>query len=267
MSLHCSSLTFTREGRHILRDISFSVRRGELCAILGRNGSGKTTLLSCLCGLERPDSGSVTVGDKDILGGDRASIARTVSLVPQEHVDIFPFSVLDVVVMGRTAYLGLTGKPGKQDYVDAMTVLERLGASHIAGRSFNRISGGERQAALLARALLQTREALLMDEPTNHLDFNNQYTLLSRIRALCQSRGTRVVATLHDPNLARLFADHVVMLRDGGILTQGPPAEVMTADTVSRLYETPTRKVVTEDGLELFLPEQTWAAPQQNAPR
>ncbi|NJB68542.1 iron complex transport system ATP-binding protein [Desulfobaculum xiamenense] len=267
MSLICESLGFAYNGRPILADISFRVERGELCAVLGRNGSGKSTLLACLCGLERPRSGRVTINGLDITRADRASVARTVSLVPQEHVDIFPFPVLDVVVMGRTAHLGLSGRPTPEDYEAAMDVLRTLNAAHLATRNFNRISGGERQTALLARALLQTREALLMDEPTNHLDFNNQHTLLARIRELCRQRGTRVVATLHDPNVARLFADHVIMLRDGHIIAQGPPSEVMTEDSVSRLYETPTRRITTAEGMELFLPEMAWEAAVGNGTR
>lgn len=261
MSLVCSNLSFSYGSKQILNDVSFQVKRGQFCAILGRNGSGKSTLLSCLCGLLPTDSGSVSVAGQDMLSAGRESVARMMSLVPQEHGEIFPFSVLDVVVMGRTAYLGAMSRPSETDYAAAGDILKKLSADHLAHRNFNRISGGERQCVLLARALLQTRETLLMDEPTNHLDFNNQYSLLSRIRTLCRERGTRVVATLHDPNLARIFADTVVMLKKGTVIAQGPCSEVMRPCALSDLYETPTRRITTREGLELFLPEKALEAP------
>lgn len=255
MSLTCTGVNFFYGSEKILSDVSFEVSRGSFCALLGRNGSGKTTLLHCLNGLLKPQAGQIEVAGLNISRADRRTIARKVSLVPQEHSDIFPFSVLDVVVMGRTAHLGFAQRPGKADYEEARHVLDLLKVSDLARRSFNRISGGERQIALLARALLQSSETLLLDEPTNHLDFKNQYIFLDKIKSFCRDRGTRVIAAMHDPNMARLFADQVVMLKAGQILFDGPSAKTMTAPNVTRLYGIETRRIDLPFGASQFLPE------------
>jgi iron complex transport system ATP-binding protein len=254
VSLVCRHLHFAYNGNPVLTDVNLEIGRGEFCALLGRNGSGKTTLIYCLAGLLRPQRGTVAIDALDLLRTPRATVARQVSLVPQEHTAIFPFRVIDVVVMGRTAALGFLQRPGPDDYREARRVLAELEAEPLAERNFNRISGGERRIALLARAILQAQDTLLLDEPTNHLDFNNQYRLLEIIKGLCEKKGTRVVASLHDPNLAARFADTVVMLCEGRVLAGGKAGLVMTAPMVSRLYETAARRVETQDGLAFFIP-------------
>jgi len=254
MSLVCRNLHFAYNGHPVLHAVDLEVRQGEFCVLLGRNGSGKTTLIYCLSGLLRPQTGTVLLDGLDLARAARADIARRVSLVPQEHADIFPFRVLDVVVMGRTATLGFAQRPGPEEYRAARRVLAELEAEALAERGFNRISGGERRIALLARAMLQSEGTLLLDEPTNHLDFNNKYRLLEKIKGLCREKGTRVVASLHDPNLAVRFADSVIMLAGGRVLAAGEARRVMTAPMVSQLYQTPTRRIVTEAGGILFVP-------------
>ena len=254
MSLVCRDLHFTYNGNPVLTAVDLEVGKGEFCVLLGRNGSGKTTLIYCLAGLLRPQRGTVAIDNLDLSATPRAEIARRVSLVPQEHTAIFPFRVLDVVVMGRTAALGFMQRPGLEDYLAARRVLAELEAVSLAQRNFNRISGGERRIALLARAILQSQDTLLLDEPTNHLDFNNQYRLLDKIKRLCREKGTRVVASLHDPNLAARFADTVVMLSEGRVLAGGAVGSVMTAPMVSRLYQTATRRIEMDDGSALFVP-------------
>mgnify|MGYP000457019023 CR=1 FL=1 len=257
MSLVCRNLHFSYNGNAILRDVDLDVENGEFCVLLGRNGSGKTTLIYCLAGLLRLQAGSVSIDGLDLTEASRKEIAQRVSLVPQEHADIFPFRVLDVVVMGRTATLGFSQRPGPADYQAAREVLAELEAEALAERNFNRISGGERRIALLARAILQAEGTLFLDEPTNHLDFNNKYRLLAKIKRLCSEKGTRVVASLHDPNLAAQFADTVVMLSGGRVIARGDVHTVMTAETVSRLYRTPTRRMATDDGEMIFIPSTT----------
>lgn len=254
MSLVCRNLHFAYSGKPILTAVDLNVAKGEFCVLLGRNGSGKTTLIYCLAGLLGPQKGSVTIDGLQLAGASRAEIAQRVSLVPQEHADIFPFRVLDVVVMGRTATFGFAQRPGPEDYRAAHRVLTELEAEPLAQRNFNRISGGERRIALLARAILQAEGTLLLDEPTNHLDFNNKYRLLEKIKGLCLEKGTRVVASLHDPNLAARFADTVLMLSGGRVLAAGKVHETMTARMVSRLYNTPTRRLETDTGQALFIP-------------
>lgn len=254
MSLVCRHLHFAYNGAPVLSAVDLEVQAGEFRVLLGRNGSGKTTLIYCLAGLLRPQQGTVTIDGLDLASAPRADIAQRVSLVPQEHADIFPFRVLDVVVMGRTATFRFAQRPGPEDYLAARQVLAELEAEVLAERNFNRISGGERRIALLARAILQAQNTMLLDEPTNHLDFNNQYRMLKIIKRLCRDKRTRVVASMHDPNLTARFADTVTMLSHGRVLASGPTDTVMTAQMVGRLYQTPTSRVDVKGGTVLFVP-------------
>ena len=254
MSIVCRDLHFAYNGNPILSAVDLEVREGEFCVLLGRNGSGKTTLIYCLAGLLKPQQGSVAIDSLELAGATRGDVAQRVSLVPQEHADMFPFRVLDVVVMGRTATFRFAQRPGPEDYQAAYQALVELEAQNLAGRNFNRISGGERRIALLARALLQAEDTLLLDEPTNHLDFNNQHHLLEKIKRLCRERGTSVVASMHDPNLAARFADTVVMLDGGRVLASGDVDRVMTTSMVGRLYQTAVRRIETDDGEVVFVP-------------
>ena len=255
VKLSCQSIGFHYNGRPVLSDISFDVGAGMFCALLGRNGSGKTTLLHCLNTILTPETGRVLVDGIDLRTLSRQAVARRVSLVPQEHVDIFPFTVLEVAVMGRAPYLGMTASPGAEDYALAEAALDMLNARYLSDCSFNRISGGERQMALLAGALVQSSDVLLLDEPTNHLDFHNQYRLLTTIRDICRRRGMSVVAAMHDPNLAMLFADQIIMLQNGRVLVSGPTVEVMTKANMDRLYEAETMAVTVSDNRRVFLPK------------
>lgn len=256
MSLSVEHISFAYEGHKVLEDVSFQVGPGKFCALLGRNGSGKSTLLHLIAGLLRPGRGTIRLAGRDLGGSSRSEIARRMALVLQEHARIFPFTVLDVVVMGRTPFMRLNQRPGQADYELAMQALEELDAGYLAKRNFNRISGGERQIALLARGLLQSRDNLLLDEPTNHLDFNNQHLLLERIKVLSEKRGTRVVAAMHDPNLALAWADQVVMLSEGKVLAHGPTADTMTAERVGLLYGAQVRKIDFNGG-GFFMPRRS----------
>ncbi|MBN1847770.1 MAG: ABC transporter ATP-binding protein [Deltaproteobacteria bacterium] len=242
MTLTCCDLFFSYERTETLADINMEVPSGNFCASLGRNGSGKTTLLHCINGLLYPNRGLIELDGLSIIGADQKEIAKRVSMVPQKNIDIFPFSVEEVVVMGRTPYLGFNESPGPADYDTAFAILESLDAGYLAKRNFNRISGGERRISLLARALMQSTKTLLFDEPTNHLDFHNQYRILSMMRELCRKKGSRIIASMHDPNLVNIFADQVIMLKKGRILEQGPTEKVMTADFVGELYDTNTKR-------------------------
>lgn len=255
VTIECTGVGFSYDSQPVLREISFQAAAGTFYVLLGRNGSGKTTLLHCLNGVLSPTSGDVRINSVPVAAMTRREIARHVSLVPQEHAELFPFKVLDVVVMGRAPFLSITSGPGRADYQMARDALERLNAGYLAGCHYNRISGGERQMVALAAALVQSESIMLLDEPTNHLDFNHQYHLLSTIRQLCRNRQTCVIASIHDPNLARLFADHVIMIKDGGIIASGPTGSVMTARNISLLYGTVTRQIDIGRNAAVFLPE------------
>lgn len=253
--LQCQSLGFQYGNSTVLHDITFEIESGLFYAILGRNGSGKTTLLHCLNGILKPCSGNIEIERQDITTMSRKQVARLISLLPQEHLDIFPFKVLDVVVMGRAPFLKITQTPGAYDYELALNALKILAAEKLAHSNFNRISGGERQIVLLASALVQTSKIMLLDEPTNHLDFNNQYRLLARIKELCRMRQTSVIATMHDPNMAMLYADRVIMLKQGSLVANGRIKDVMTTHNINTLYETRTIEINIMNNKKIFLPE------------
>ena len=255
LALSCQKLCFSFPEKQVISDLSFDLEKGRICAVLGRNGSGKTTLIHCINRILTPDSGRILVKEKDIAGLSRMEIAARISLVPQEHLEIFPFQVLDVVVMGRSPFLSMTRRPGSSDYHMAEQALSALNARHLASKNFNRISGGERQMVLLARALVQASEIMLLDEPTNHLDFNNQFRLMAAIKALCREKKISIVAAMHDPNLAAFFADDVIMIKEGRLMAGGPVERVMTAKAVSALYETPVEHIELDRGARLFFPE------------
>nr|NJM03972.1 ABC transporter ATP-binding protein [Desulfobacula sp.] len=233
--LECVDLGFRYKDKVIFENISFQASRGRFCAILGRNGSGKTTLIHCLNRTLTPFSGRVKVRGSDLASFSRNDIARAISLLPQEQIDIFPYRVLDVVVMGRAPFLKPAARPGEKDYETAARALQTLHAQDLSQRNFNRISGGERQIVLLARCLAQAAQVMLLDEPTNHLDFNHQHHFLSSISRLCREKGISVVAAMHDPNLASMFADDVIMIKGGRVMAKGEKDGVMTEKYLSPL--------------------------------
>ncbi len=254
VALACRNLFFSHGNVPILKGISLAMKSGTFTAILGRNGSGKTTLIHCLTGIKKTAPGTVYIKGIDMRTLSRKEVARHISLVVQENPEVFPFTVLDVVVMGRAPFLGVTQVPGPKEYELAIKALNTLDVLHLAQCNFNRISGGERQMALLACALVQTNDIMLLDEPTNHLDFKNQYLLLSRIRQLCIKCRTAVVAAMHDPNMAMLFADEVILLKDGAVFGAGPVKEVMTKPNMDMLYETDTTALPFAENGSFFIP-------------
>jgi len=254
--LECQSLCFRYNGNEVLNNISFKAGTGRFYAVLGRNGSGKTTLIHCLNKILTPVSGKVLIHGKDIASLTRNDIAKQISLVPQEHLDIFPYKVIDVIVMGRAPFLKIASSPEPEDYEIAGKALKDLNAEDLAHKNFNQISGGERQITLLARALAQATKIMLLDEPTNHLDFNNQYNLLSCIKNLCKSKGISIIASMHDPNMAALFSDEVIMIKDSNIMAQGRTESVMTKENISRLYDTDTSAILLNKEKKFFLPSK-----------
>lgn len=248
------SLTFSHEpGIPQFDGVSFTVRAGEVLCLLGPNGTGKTTLLRCLLGALRPERGSVTVDGRDISRMSAAQLARAVAYVPQNGTTGFPFSVLDVVVMGRSPYVRTGATPSDADYALAFAHLEMLGMKHAANRTFNAVSGGERQLALIARALTQASPVLILDEPTASLDFGNQARILQVVAQL-SARGHAVVMTSHMPDHAFACADTVVLLKAGRLLAIGAPADVINEDVLTDLYGVPVRVAALDPSTTVCLP-------------
>ncbi len=220
----------------VLRGVSLRAESGCLTAILGPNGCGKTTLFKCVAGLWRPSRGSVRFNGADILGCGHVQRAKLLAVVPQEHEPPFPYTVFDAVLMGRAAHVGLFSAPGRTDALAAESALDEVGVRWLRAKIYTKISGGERQLVLLARALAQNAPGMLLDEPTSHLDFRNQTLVLRKVKALTAQRRIAALMTIHDPNAALLFADSVILLSRGGVIAQGPPGEVITAESMEAVY-------------------------------
>ena len=233
--LSVESLAFGFPGRTIGRDVGFELGAGEVMCVLGPNGGGKTTLFRTLLGLLPPHGGRISLDGKDLAALSRAEVARSIGYVPQGHSGYFAYTVRDFVLMGRTAHLGVFSVPGKADRAVAERALGELQMTHLADRPVTEISGGERQLALVARALAQEPRLLVLDEPTASLDFGNQVRVLERIAALAQT-GISILFSSHDPDHAFLCAQRALLLAEGRALEIGAPRDVIRPDTLQRLY-------------------------------
>lgn len=231
----------------VFADVSFTVENSEIFCILGPNGAGKSTMLKCLANLLALTSGRITYDGADVLGYRRRELAKIVAYLPQDHLPTFPFRTADVVTMGRTAHIGYFASPGAKDTAVARENMEFLRISHLSEKRYTNISGGERQLVMLAAALTQGPAFLMLDEPTSHLDFGNQRRFLKLLGSL-KERGMGVVMTSHFPDHALAAADRVAALKDGGIVSEGTPEEVITGANMSALYDIPAEVVDTKYG-------------------
>lgn len=238
MSLAAEHLGFGYRDRRVGSDVTLQLEPGEVLCLLGPNGSGKTTLFKTLLGLLPPQEGLVLINGRDSSTMERDAVAREISYVPQAHGAFFPYTVREMVLMGRTAHLGLFTAPSARDHAAAAAAIERMGITGLADEIYTQISGGERQLALIARALAQDARMVVMDEPTANLDFGNQVRVLARIRALA-SDGIGVLLSTHDPDQVFLCADRVAMLHGGRLVACGETESVMTAAQLQKIYGIP----------------------------
>ncbi len=221
--------------RRVVSEAAVEIERGQVLCLLGPNGSGKTTLFKTLLGLLPLQAGEVRLLGEPVAGWSRNAFARQVGYVPQAHDGIFPFTVEEVVLMGRAARVGRFATPSPHDRQVAMRCLQTLGIDHLASRVYTAISGGERQLALIARALAQEPALLVMDEPTASLDFGNQIRVLEHIARL-RGEGIAILMSTHQPEHALRCADRVALLARGRITAAGPAAAIVTAARLAALY-------------------------------
>jgi len=222
--------------RTVLDQVSFSLREGEFLCLLGPNGIGKTTLFKTLLRLLPLRGGSIHADGQDTAAWSVRRFAQSVGYVPQAHAAPFSFAVRDVVAMGRAARLGAFSAPSRADVMVADEAMATLSISHLAGRSYTEISGGERQLALIARALAQQARVLVMDEPTSNLDYGNQIGVLDHIRTLTEQAGVAVIMTTHDPNHALWYGSRVATIDRAGGFAIGAPESVITAEYLNDTY-------------------------------
>ncbi|MDK2866376.1 MAG: iron complex transport system ATP-binding protein [Clostridiales bacterium] len=240
------SLTFQYGKRPVLKSVSFTVRSGEMVALLGPNGVGKSTLFRCLLGFTKHYEGTVRIGGKDIKRLSPQQLAQQVAYIPQSHTSTFSYTVLEMVVMGLASSIPKYSVPDKGAYQRALEALAMMALEDYANRQFNQLSGGEQQMILIARALAQHSKVILMDEPTSNLDYGNQLRVLKRVNALKQE-GYTIVLSSHNPQHALMFSDRVIALHNGRVLAMGEPKTIVDASLIETLYKEPVEMIAIGD--------------------
>jgi iron complex transport system ATP-binding protein len=234
------ALSFSYGNMSVLTDVSASIDKGKLTVILGKNGSGKSTFLRLIAGLMPYKHGQILVNGKDLNKTGLKQRARIFGFLGQKHKAIFPFTVREVVLTGRVSHVNIT--PGSRDLNIVENVLSTAGILHLSDRIYSELSGGEQQLVMIARVLAQQPQILLLDEPTTHLDFCNQIKLLSLLKNLTTA-GLTVVAVLHDPNIAFLYGDDFLFVKDGNIIKPEEPTKPWDAEFLQSIYKCPIQSI------------------------
>jgi iron complex transport system ATP-binding protein len=242
MNLTLEHVTGGYDSKTVVDDVSFTLHSGEVVCLLGANGCGKTTLFKLILCLLRPSHGCVRLCEENIANWSRSRLARSFGYVPQMHIPPFAFEVREIVLMARAAYLSPFASPGKEDRRIADEALDYLGILHLASARYTEISGGERQLVLIARALAQQAQWLILDEPAANLDLGNQIKVFRAIGELAKT-GLGVLMTTHVPDHAFMYASRVVLMSEGRILTIDTPAKALTPRLLKKAYGVPVRVV------------------------
>lgn len=232
MNIQTDNIQVSFGSKTILQDISLDIRNKEFVGIIGPNGSGKSTFLKCLYRVLQPNHGKIFFDGTEMSSLSHRDTALKMAVVAQHSTVNFDFSVLEMVLMGRSPYKGLLDRDQIDDYEIARHALAQVGLSDFESRNFNTLSGGEQQRVILARALAQRTECLVLDEPTNHLDIKYQLELMTIVKRL----DATVVSAIHDLNLAAIYCDRLIALKDGSVVCTGTPHEVLTEDTIRHIY-------------------------------
>ncbi|WP_320042082.1 ABC transporter ATP-binding protein [uncultured Desulfobacter sp.] len=235
MKLEIDNLSCGYNKKAALKNISLKISPGEILCLLGPNGVGKTTFLKTILGFLEPIEGEVRIEGKNIRSWPKKKLARYVGYIPQAHASPFPFSVMDIVLMGRAAHIGNFSKPSAHDYREAEESLDKLGILHLRERIYTELSGGERQMVFIARAISQKTHILLMDEPTSSLDFGNQARVLSQINALA-STGLSIIMTTHAPDHSFLCSAQVVLICKKNEPRIGNAEDIVTENNLHGAY-------------------------------
>lgn len=257
MNLTVNNLDFSYEEKQVLFDIGFSMEQGQILCVMGPNGSGKSTLIDAILGLHIPQRGSILLDGKDVREYSRPDLAKKAAYVPQTHAVAFPYTVREMVMMGRTAYVSVFGVPPKSDEGACMAALDRVGISSLADRPCTTLSGGELRLVLLARALCQDAPLILMDEPTAHLDYRNELIFLETVSDLCSNDQISILLATHAPEQAfylesRGLPVQAMFLKQGQIRITGTPSECITSELLKEVYGIEA-KIIESDGEKTIL--------------
>ena len=230
------NISFAYETLPVLKDISLSTREQDFIGLIGPNGSGKSTLLKIMGAILKPDSGSIQFKESSLPKINKKLFAQSVSWIPQDHPMVFPFKVSEIVLMGRHPYLSPLSFESEEDFEISQRAMETTMTSQFADRYFNEISGGEKQRGMIASALAQDPEMMLLDEPTAALDLKYQIQILSILKNLNARHKMTLVMAMHDLNLASSFCNRLILLDEGQIVRDGTPEQVLKKDILEQVY-------------------------------
>jgi len=250
MSIQMKNLEFSYSDEKTLNGLSAHLKKGEFISILGPNGTGKSTLIKCINGLLKPQKGCLSINGCDISGMKHREIAKIMSYVPQSSSSLFNLSVLDMVLLGRCSHA--SWRSGKKDCLKAIEALEYLNIESLAMRSFNELSGGQQQKVVIARALAQETEIIVLDEPISNLDIRHQIEVMEIIRELVDKKAITAICIVHDLNIASRYSDKVVIMNKGQAVAEGKPADVLTKEVIGEVYGVEVGMTHVDDGLYIY---------------
>lgn len=236
-SIEVNQIELTYLQEPVLKRVSFQVAEGEFFIITGPNGSGKTTLLKAITGMEGIQKGNIVINGQDLSEYSRRELARTVAYVPQNPQQDYPFTVQEIVLMGRSPHLGLLETESRTDLKQAKRAMEAAQLTHLANRKINQLSGGEKQRVLIARALCQEPSIMLLDEPTSSLDLAHQVLIMDFLENLQKEENITIIMVAHDLNLASLYGQRILLLKQGQVYRIGSPKEVLTFENLEKVFE------------------------------
>ncbi len=236
MAVNVINLSYSYGSRPVLKNLTFSVPKSDFFIIIGPNGSGKTTLMKIISGILKPQKGRLEILNRSIDRYNLKALARTIAFVPQMVTVDFPFTVIEMVLMGRSPYLGMLGLEHEKDLEIAKQAIAFTGVEHLTHRKLDQLSGGEQQRVFIARAICQEPDVILLDEPTASLDLAHQVRVMDLMEKLKAEKGVTVVMVSHDVNLAAMYGDQLLLLSNGQVVCQGLPDEVLTFQTLEEAY-------------------------------